>query len=58
MLVIPVDARIDEMQREGILTASGAERLRGCITPEGYLRLLPGVFHTDGFFIAVIERMR
>ncbi len=56
MRVIPADARIDEMRREGIVTASGAERLRGCITPEGFLRLLPGVFHTDGFFIAMLER--
>jgi len=42
---------------EGILTASGAERLRASLTPEGALRLLPGTFHTDGFFIALIERM-
>jgi 16S rRNA (cytosine967-C5)-methyltransferase len=55
---IPLDARIDEMQRDGIVTASGAERLRGCIAPGGYLRLLPGVFHTDGFFIAMLERVR
>jgi 16S rRNA C967 or C1407 C5-methylase (RsmB/RsmF family) len=41
---------------EGILTQSGAERLSGCITPQGALRLLPGVFNTDGFFIAMIER--
>ena len=41
---------------EGVLTSSGAERLRSCLTPEGALRLLPGVFHTDGFFIALIEK--
>jgi 16S rRNA (cytosine967-C5)-methyltransferase len=58
MRVISLGARIDEMQRDGIVTASGAELLRGCITPEGYLRLLPGVFHTDGFFIAMLERVR
>lgn len=40
----------------GILTSSGAMRLRDCLTQEGALRLLPGVFHTDGFFIAMIER--
>ena len=36
--------------------AAGAERLRGSLTPEGSLRLLPGAFRTDGFFIALIER--
>ncbi|MGA7857483.1 MAG: 16S rRNA (cytosine(967)-C(5))-methyltransferase RsmB [Terracidiphilus sp.] len=56
--VIPIGARIEEMRRDGILTASGAEGLKGCMTPEGYLRLLPSVFHTDGFFIAMMERMR
>jgi 16S rRNA C967 or C1407 C5-methylase (RsmB/RsmF family) len=32
-------------------------RLRDCLTPEGTLKLLPGVFHTDGFFIAMMERI-
>jgi 16S rRNA C967 or C1407 C5-methylase (RsmB/RsmF family) len=41
---------------DGILTVSGAESLRTCLTPEGYLRLLPGVFPTDGFFIAAIDK--
>ncbi|MGC1460748.1 MAG: 16S rRNA (cytosine(967)-C(5))-methyltransferase RsmB [Terracidiphilus sp.] len=40
----------------GILTSSGAIRVRDCLTEEGALRLLPGVFHTDGFFIALMER--
>jgi 16S rRNA (cytosine967-C5)-methyltransferase len=50
-------ARIEELSAEGVLTASGALRLQGCITPEGYLRLLPGVLHTDGFFVAMIEKL-
>jgi 16S rRNA (cytosine967-C5)-methyltransferase len=54
--VVPIRLRIEEMVSEGVLTAPGAERLRGCITPEGFLRLLPGVFQTDGFFIAAMER--
>jgi len=53
---VPLEARIGELFHEGILTPEGAERLRGCLTPEGALRLLPGVFHTDGFFICMIER--
>jgi 16S rRNA C967 or C1407 C5-methylase (RsmB/RsmF family) len=39
-----------------MLTASGAKRLHDCLTPKGALRLLPGVFYTDGFFIAMLER--
>jgi 16S rRNA (cytosine967-C5)-methyltransferase len=54
---VSLDARIGELIANGILTASGAERLLASLTPEGALRLLPGTFHTDGFFIAMIERM-
>jgi 16S rRNA (cytosine967-C5)-methyltransferase len=53
---ISLAPRIEALLREGILTPSGAERLQGCLTPEGTLRLLPGAFHTDGFFIAAMER--
>jgi 16S rRNA (cytosine967-C5)-methyltransferase len=48
--------RIDALMKEGVLTSSGAARLRECLMPDGTLRLLPGVFHTDGFFIALLER--
>jgi 16S rRNA (cytosine967-C5)-methyltransferase len=48
--------RIDEMLRNGILTHAGAEGLQNCITPEGYLRLLPALFHTDGFFVALLQK--
>ena len=54
--LVSLDARIGEVLADGILTASGAERLRASLTPEGALRLLPGAFHTDGFFVALIER--
>jgi 16S rRNA (cytosine967-C5)-methyltransferase len=53
---ISIEPCIDALLRESILTSSGAERLRQCLAPEGTLRLLPGVFHTDGFFIALIEK--
>jgi len=53
---ISLEARIEALLREAILTPSGAERLHRCLTPEGALRLLPGKFHTDGFFIALVER--
>jgi 16S rRNA (cytosine967-C5)-methyltransferase len=52
-----VGDRIEEMGGEGVLAAAGAKGLCDCSTPEGYLRLLPGVFGTDGFFVAVLERV-
>ena len=54
--VIPLESRIDALLSEAILTPSGAERLRCCLTPEGALRLLPGALPTDGFFVCVLER--
>jgi 16S rRNA (cytosine967-C5)-methyltransferase len=54
--MVSLESRIDQLLAEGILTRTGAERLHACLTPEGSLRLLPGAFHTDGFFIALIER--
>jgi 16S rRNA (cytosine967-C5)-methyltransferase len=53
---IPLGSCMEALRGEGILTASGAEQLRGCLTAEGALRLLPGAFHTDGFFIAMMEK--
>jgi 16S rRNA (cytosine967-C5)-methyltransferase len=54
--LLPLGDRISELLGADILAPAGAERLRGSLTPEGTLRLLPGVFHTDGFFIAMLER--
>jgi 16S rRNA (cytosine967-C5)-methyltransferase len=47
---------IESLLRRGILTPSGAERLKQCLTPEGALRLLPCALPTDGFFVALIEK--
>lgn len=47
---------IAQLLRSGVLTGSGAEKLAGCLTPEGAIRLLPGIANTDGFFIALIHR--
>jgi 16S rRNA (cytosine967-C5)-methyltransferase len=55
--IVPLEGRIGELLTEGVLTHSGAERLRNSLTPEGFLRLLPGAFHTDGFFIALLEHV-
>lgn len=53
--VVPIEARLGELEQQGILSAGVAAKLKQCVTPEGYLRLFPGAFGTDGFFIAVIE---
>ena len=53
---ISLAPRIEALRSEGILTSNGAERLQSCLTPEGTLRLLPGKFHTDGFFVALLEK--
>jgi len=53
---IPLAAAIETLQRNGILRPEAAESLRKCLTPDGALRLLPGVLPTDGFFVALIER--
>lgn len=52
----PAAEGIHDLRSQGILTAAGAERLAQCFTPQGALRLLPGLFGTDGFFVAVLER--
>lgn len=54
--VIPAGQCIDELKSRGVLAERAAEQLRTCITQQGALRLIPGVFGTDGFFVAVIER--
>jgi 16S rRNA (cytosine967-C5)-methyltransferase len=55
--LISLKSRIEELSGEGILSASGAENLLHGITAEGSLRLLPGVFESDGFFVAMIEKI-
>jgi 16S rRNA (cytosine967-C5)-methyltransferase len=48
---------IEALLRRSILMAAAAERLQTLVTHEGALRLLPGAFHSDGFFIAMLERI-
>jgi 16S rRNA (cytosine967-C5)-methyltransferase len=54
--IFPMRQRIEDMRSEGVLTESGAEQLIECVTPEGALRLLPGTFDTDGFFVAQLSK--
>lgn len=54
--IAPIAERIAAMRDAGVLTGTGSEKLASAITAEGYLRLLPGVFSTDGFFVALLEK--
>jgi 16S rRNA (cytosine967-C5)-methyltransferase len=54
--IVPLGSALDALRDRGILSPGAAERLSGCITPEGFLRLTPGRFGTDGFFIAMIKK--
>jgi 16S rRNA (cytosine967-C5)-methyltransferase len=53
---VPLGASIESLQRKSAVTSNAAARLQGSLTSQGALRLLPGEFRTDGFFIALIER--
>jgi 16S rRNA (cytosine967-C5)-methyltransferase len=50
--------RLRAMESGQILNPGAAERLISSLTPEGCLRLIPGEFGTDGFFVALLERIR
>jgi len=54
--VLPIAAVLTQMESAAILAAGAAEKLRNALTTDGYLRLIPGAFGTDGFFIAAIEK--
>ena len=56
--LVSMQSRIEELRSDGVLTESGAERLPGCITEQGGLKLIPGVFQTDGFFAALMKKER
>ena len=53
---IRMDSTLEVLRERAILVAEAADRLRSFITSEGYLRLVPGTFGTDGFFIAMLEK--
>jgi 16S rRNA (cytosine967-C5)-methyltransferase len=47
---------IQALLASDVLTPSGAENLCRCLTAEGALRLIPGVFLTDGFYLSLLQR--
>lgn len=56
--LVSLRSRIEELQSESILAPDGSQRLLACVRPDGTLRLLPGVFETDGFYAALIQKDR
>lgn len=54
--IVPLGPTLEVLRDRGITTESGAVALLDILTPEGFLRLIPGAFGTDGFFIALIEK--
>jgi 16S rRNA C967 or C1407 C5-methylase (RsmB/RsmF family) len=54
---VSLHASVGTLLRESILIPAAAPQLQAALTPEGALRLLPGQFRTDGFFIALIEKL-
>lgn len=47
---------IEALNARGLLVPGAQTRLQTALTPQGALRLLPGLFPTDGFFVALLER--
>jgi 16S rRNA (cytosine967-C5)-methyltransferase len=54
--ITPLATVLEALRHNGILNANSAEGLQSSLTPEGFLRLIPGAFGTDGFFIALFEK--
>jgi len=54
---IALAAAIDTLDDRGLLTEGTAHTLQAALTPAGALRLLPGSSPTDGFFMALFERV-
>jgi 16S rRNA (cytosine967-C5)-methyltransferase len=54
--VVSLNKSLQALEDAKFLAAGALERLQGALTAEGFLRLLPGAFETDGFFVAMIER--
>lgn len=57
MRVTFAQERVEALRAAGVVREDAAAALRGCATREGFLRLLPGTFDTDGFFVALLERV-
>lgn len=56
--LVPPDEEIARLEREGVLHADGARKLRETAIRGGNLRTLPGVHGCDGFFAARLTARR
>jgi len=54
---VSLRASIETLQSRSLLAHGAEVRLQESVTAEGALRLLPEMFSTDGFFIAMLEKM-
>jgi len=54
---VSLRGQLGELRAEGRLTPGGSEYLLESVGTDGALRLLPGRFETDGFFVALMERV-
>ena len=52
------DPAAGALKRSGLLTEEGCDTLAACATPTGALRLTPDKVRADGFFVAVLKRLR
>jgi 16S rRNA (cytosine967-C5)-methyltransferase len=51
-----LDEDVARLEREGVVHAAGAQKLRESAIHEGFLRTLPGINRCDGFFAALFVR--
>ena len=54
--VVSLDEDVARLEREGIVHAEGAAKLREGALRDGFLRTVPGVLGCDGFFAALFVR--
>ena len=53
---ISLGASIELLEGQSVLVPGAGSRMQASLTAQGALRLLPGAFATDGFFIALIKK--
>jgi 16S rRNA (cytosine967-C5)-methyltransferase len=54
--LVPVEGLLDQLAEAGVVTAPGRELLRTAVDGQ-FLRTIPGVHPSDGFFATVFERI-
>ena len=54
--LVPIEREIDRLERIGVISGEGAEKLRDTSVMKGFLRTIPGVHSCDGFFAALLTR--